>query len=76
MARPRWRIDQEIVVLLEEAEVDYQLKPGKKHIKLMIDGKMIAVLPYTRRISSSNIETRQNVVSAIRRHLRGVGKCQ
>ncbi len=72
MGRWRPRLNRAIQDLLDEAEVDYDLRKGKRHIKLFIGTKMVAVLPHGGGTSSS-IETNQNVVSSIRRHLRSLG---
>jgi hypothetical protein len=39
-------IDPVLIQMLEDAEVDYALVEGKKHLQLRVKGHMVAILPH------------------------------
>lgn len=60
----RRRLDRRIVDLLEEFDVSWEVRRGSKHNHLLVDGKMVAVLPRSRRDAGM---TQKNVLAAILR---------
>jgi hypothetical protein len=65
----RSRIDPELINMLEEAEVDYELKECKSHVQVKVGGRVIVTSP-----RSGNWDNRasNNARAALRRHLKGL----
>ena len=63
------RIDPRIERALTEAEVSWELERGSKHYQLLINGKLVVILPASGRDYGSQ---GRNALAAVKRYLRGL----
>ena len=70
MTREVPRVDDRISLALDESGVPWTATPGRRHIKIAIGGKLVAVLPRSIRRSESLRYGAANALAGVRRAIR------
>jgi len=68
---PRIRDNPKIIAALEQTGLPWEIKPGKRHRKVLVAGRVVTILPnYSSGGEAGRHE--QNAIAAIRRGARGL----
>lgn len=68
MSPPRFVVDPRIRDALTTAAVPWEIKPGKKHIKILVSGRLIVVVPHGRKHGGP--AAADNALATVRRALK------
>lgn len=65
-------VDPRIIDLLKRSGKAWHVRNGKRHLKIIVEGVMITVIPATCRIETDGRRA-ENSLQCVRRHLRSIG---